>query len=346
MAWTAVTNNIDWQAVSFLNEYVGAVLERDAVVSAPGGPGGVLLPSTVVAGQDIQSASGVLKDLQTYITNSGNRWLDPTPADYNGDAAMPTEMTLAQLYTAGGITSGFRRATTIPTDWTDYNDAAFSYGLITAGDIIGPWIFADLQSVLNVMTRTTAVDPDYHTEKPYLGNSGGFSVSPTPFASWALAKAASDTSWASQPDQPTSPTAYAISQGFYSAINGWGATMNRGRSTVEVNGQPSGQDRTVTWYIKPTKSTTATSSVFNANGDKRLGGVTDIVENVLNEMVSDTFTGIAVGNHVSTEKIGTVAESVKAVWAADPQTPGDTWEGWLGLAANIYAIADWDFVYM
>ena len=53
-----------------------------------------------------------------------------------------------------GLTSGFRRATEWPTDWTNYEDSAYSYGKIQRGDIVGPWIFADLQKALGAFRST------------------------------------------------------------------------------------------------------------------------------------------------------------------------------------------------
>jgi len=48
-------------------------------------------------------------------------------------------------------TKGFRRATAYdPTisDWTDISDPMYEHGFLQPGDIIGPWIFVDLQNCL------------------------------------------------------------------------------------------------------------------------------------------------------------------------------------------------------
>jgi hypothetical protein len=65
--------------------------------------------------------------------------------------------TLSTWRTEAGIADGFRRATTWPTDWTDYADAAYSYGPIQAGDIRGPWIFEDLQKAFDALRWTARV---------------------------------------------------------------------------------------------------------------------------------------------------------------------------------------------
>ena len=335
MAWTTITNNIAWQAAAFLNEYVDAVSERDDVVGAPG-----VIPTTVSVGGDIQSAIGIIKQLQVYVTNSGDLWLDPSVSDYNDDAAMPTEMTLSELYIAAEIDDGFRRATTIPSDWEQYDDVAFSYGTIQTGDIIGPWIFADLQAALNVLTRTNAVNADYAVTGVYSGDSGG-----SVHASYAAAITAATTDWQAQADSTTSsPLAYT--DGYVNAMTGWGALANRQRTTVQIDASPAGQDRTVTWYMKSIKMPILGDviSAFDAQTDKRLGGVDVIVEDVWNEMVSDTFTGF-VGDHVSTEEIGSVVESVLPSFATDPWPDYVTSRrGWMA-DGDPEAIADWDFNY-
>lgn len=68
--------------------------------------------------------------------------------DYPDDYSV---LGLSQLYEDAGITSGFRRCTTKPADWTNYNDAAFAYGSVQDGDLIGPWIFKDLQDLLHAI---------------------------------------------------------------------------------------------------------------------------------------------------------------------------------------------------
>ena len=87
--------------------------------------------------------------------------------------------------------TNFRRVpsgTSYPSDWTDWNDAAYSYGKIVAGDIMGPWIFQDLQKALNFLIWTV---PSYSwttgTDNYRWGSSGGLR------ATWAAAKEAAET---------------------------------------------------------------------------------------------------------------------------------------------------------
>jgi hypothetical protein len=52
--------------------------------------------------------------------------------------------------------NGWRRATVYPTDWTDVDDPAYSYGFCEAGDIIGPWLIADLQMAMTPLKWTAS----------------------------------------------------------------------------------------------------------------------------------------------------------------------------------------------
>lgn len=64
------------------------------------------------------------------------------------------------LAAAGMAASGLRRVplgNDYPADWTDLADASYEYGYIQAGDIIGPWLFDDLQRGLSAMTHTARI---------------------------------------------------------------------------------------------------------------------------------------------------------------------------------------------
>jgi len=96
--------------------------------------------------------------MQEWVASSitAEEWIDDNATITDGDAALPVH-TIATFKTnstlTGGTTGviGFRRATTWPSDWTDYADAAYSYGPIESGDIVGPWIYEDLQKAFDAM---------------------------------------------------------------------------------------------------------------------------------------------------------------------------------------------------
>jgi len=67
---------------------------------------------------------------------------------------------LASFRVAAGLhVDGYRRATDWPTDWTNPADTAYSHGPMEAGDIIGPWVFDDLQNALAALRWTLTVKP-------------------------------------------------------------------------------------------------------------------------------------------------------------------------------------------
>jgi len=147
MGWTTVVNNFDWSKASTLAEYTAAINERAGVVS--GTP-----VSTQSIGNDVQAAAFVA-GLQNAILDLLTSFLDSTTyaAGFEGETDF-VAYTLSSWKTASGLTSGFRRTTSMPTDWTSYSDAAFSYGICQAGDRLGPWIWKDLQSGLNILKWT------------------------------------------------------------------------------------------------------------------------------------------------------------------------------------------------
>ena len=81
------------------------------------------------------------------------------------------------------------------------DDPAYEWGLAQYGDIIGPWIFDDLQRLLNLLIWTDALDYAWtaNGENNRLRGSGHCGY-PDP-ADWALAKADAEASlWYSSLD--------------------------------------------------------------------------------------------------------------------------------------------------
>lgn len=126
-----------------------------------------------------------VKNIQNALTNSDYygkavkpdaSWLGlAVGVDYPGNYA---ELGLSQLYSDAGIKHGFRRCVTAPTDWTNYNDAAYSYGKVQRGDLIGPWIFKDLQDLLYAIRvfKVTDLDRVYYPNTPLINESTHGSV--------------------------------------------------------------------------------------------------------------------------------------------------------------------------
>jgi hypothetical protein len=140
------------------NEIVLAYSERRQCV----GDSAISALASGANAQDTAFWQGMQDWVKTQVdpTIGNSKWIDHTETITDGDDALP-HYTLPAFKTNSGLTGGddsgtervvgFRRATTWPTDWTNYEDAAYSYGPIQAGDIRGPWIFEDLQKAFDAL---------------------------------------------------------------------------------------------------------------------------------------------------------------------------------------------------
>jgi hypothetical protein len=152
--FTSVTNRWRIQQIPIATEMVESRYARGAYTSTP---------PYVVYGDPVQN---LWNDLQaqnypgTTDTNnycSGSAWFQTDFVDASN--------TLSQLYyslkgtslwyAATGYTNGLRRAVEYDrtNDWRDYVSPMYRYGFIQRGDVLGPWIPYDLQSVFGVQTN-------------------------------------------------------------------------------------------------------------------------------------------------------------------------------------------------
>lgn len=121
--------------------------------------------------------------------------------------------------------NGWRRATTWPSDWTDLDDPAYSYGYAQVGDIYGPWIFDDLQKMLTALKWTRPQATTYGAT--YKTASGG--DLPPPDATCDDAKANQDALW-SLAGWYSGPHLYYVSGRTSGDAGGWGAEAYRFKS--------------------------------------------------------------------------------------------------------------------
>jgi len=163
-AFTTISDSDDLQDLDLVNEIQTAYSERRQAI-------GLSSESALAAGADIQAAS-FWSVWQTWIYNTvtASNWADHAASggDYTGDSAIPWYTWSTFLSRAGLPAGGFRRVAgeTWPSDWTDNADAAYSFGTIQAGDIIGPWLLVDLQrafSALKWSTWASAAVPSWRT---------------------------------------------------------------------------------------------------------------------------------------------------------------------------------------
>lgn len=176
MSWTGLpaTDATDWSAIAFARQFREALNERiafsDSGVSPDAFPYG---QATVpVVGSDLQwsgtnsegDAVGSWALTQQRIEDLAPFYLvashplktlgSSTPRDYaNYTAFLVGEManfyTIESMFLEAGLTAdGWRRTTVHPSDPAFVD---FEYGQMQPGDIIGPWIFNDLQATLGVL---------------------------------------------------------------------------------------------------------------------------------------------------------------------------------------------------
>ena len=179
MGWHVTDfENADWASVVNVQDFQKAHIER----TRANGGARADWRDLVAAGDDVQRGywpGGFTGEnvgwaqIQIYIigcsfvqshnldgTYRGDDYYSGTP----GRIASVEYWTFAKICQAIGLSSAcWRRATAMPADWTDPDDPAYigptgsnPHGVMEPGDIIGPWIFTDLQHALNCLLWTQA----------------------------------------------------------------------------------------------------------------------------------------------------------------------------------------------
>ncbi len=274
------------------------------------------------AGDNIQSGAlgkAVQDWIATYcgsFVRSHNDDGTARASDYyegESDIEMWTFPSLMKSVRGGTAQSDFRRATTWPTDWTDWSDAAYSAGRVALGDYFGPWMPpADLQSALNklIWTKHNAYIVDYTS---YIGYGGP--------DEWTPAKLAAETDWSEGDyplEDPPPPNCRSIRILWY---EGPPAIYE---SAVQRHNISYGVDlathckRTIDWYVMGGLPVffgggTGETRTFDDNGDA-------IAEDVWTNWLTDTPASPAAGE-VSSERFGPDDLSTAyPVWCDPPST--------------------------
>ena len=183
MSWTNLPadNTTDWSDADFLNQFVKAINERNLVL---GGffidPHGFFSNTEVLIqpGDDV-STHQVVNRFQEVTENLGDNatgldrgYVDPAKVDVSAVSRDMSEFDdwpwlLADWRAAAGLNAnGFSRK--LP----DGNGGVETkYGRIQPGDYIGPWLFNELQSGIQVLTKLAA-DGDDLRRQPQRGDYG------------------------------------------------------------------------------------------------------------------------------------------------------------------------------
>jgi hypothetical protein len=194
--------------------------------------------------------------------------------------------------TAGIPVGGFRRA----TEWNGVIDPTWKYGQMQEGDVIGPWIFEDLQKGFGALEKTLTVP--YGCEYIYKGTSG------TGYADFEAAKSAAAAFYFSEPvSGPISKPGYIIFiagtrigyySGFYSVIN------SNYRCKIIIKSVPNFIPRSVKVYFLTTKwnSTGTGESVFDAAGmpeveEDKLSLCGEMAANTDEDIISSDYYGLS-----------------------------------------------------
>ena len=241
MAWSVTdwTTKPVWQYATLVNEFVGAVNERKLAL----GLGSPL--TTVNAGDDVQAATFFTQFQQwveTRLSSFVAAWAGGEALGagwYDGAASIPVYASLAAVFTAAGLDhADWRRYTTHPDDGGEV-----AYGQMEVGDIIGPWIFEDIQKCLKVLVWTkrsheAQVDKVYYYGQGYSG------------VSVAAAQAAAVAAWAEVSPAGSNPRLGAVSTTWDSpAGSEWWTELQRLESKFSVSNVWNSVLRFADWYV-------------------------------------------------------------------------------------------------
>ena len=181
--------------------------------------------------------------MQEWIALRCTNFVDHTQAvagSFSGQSSIPTFASATAFYTAAGMNaSGFRRLTTLNPSVT-WDNQSFSYGIIQAGYIFGPWIYDDFHKALSTMKWTYGLLIGIATPSTEQKVAGPVSNATCAGAIAALDAAWLAASWSSVGSQdyevrqelsnPSTWTAY-----LYRSRNQWTITMPTFRpSAVDV----------------------------------------------------------------------------------------------------------------
>lgn len=165
MAFTTIVKTTSWQLLSMANELAAAYNARVGALTSAEQRWLTYSSITPEAGQSVVDFIHKMQVGVERLAYLG--WADPSAAIYGG-ADYIDNLSKSDLFALAGLTeTGYWRSIgvsdSLPSDWSSYTDAAYSYRRIGElygmyfpdyePDIAGPWLMKDLQLVLSKMTR-------------------------------------------------------------------------------------------------------------------------------------------------------------------------------------------------
>lgn len=159
---------VPWITVTDVNDFIKAANERQTAIN-----GQADLYDEKAAGDTscghcrVAGGYNWIRDLQGFVQNKHNFFVvsheggvQRDPAHWEGGATPPRDDrygSLADVFSAAGLPySDWRRYTVHPSE-----GGAVQYGVAQAGDVLGPWLLADLQATLNVLVWRGTTAQDY-----------------------------------------------------------------------------------------------------------------------------------------------------------------------------------------
>jgi hypothetical protein len=281
---------------------------------------------TYDAGDDVQDHA-IFEEWQTaietlltdYIVShaAGSKFAEDY---YVGAAAIPTYADLAALMSAAGLSwSNWRRYTTHPDD-----GGSVQYGKCQAGDIIGPWLWEDLQACINCMVWRN------ETACSWTGYAKEADVPFVPYThmTWASVTDEAESAYAAADETDTTNAPWQMSHGENHMPRGYSGGLHAGRARAVVSGLLTTAAKTVEPYVLCGH---AGIVVFDDNGT----------------------TGVSDTNYYRMEQLSASAgdagkttsacfgSTTQPVWCDEPRSSSS--KGWI--VASVICIAKYDFDY-
>jgi len=183
---------------------------------------------------DVQAAAYWLA-IQDWVESACLSFVDHVNGPLNANEDGLLMFTLTTFRAAAGLhADGFRRA----TEWTGTGNPSWSYGKMQADNIIGPWVFEELQKSVSAMWWSLT---DVNISVQVVGGYGTYEV-PSGFSFLSYASDAKDDALAVWPDGGDHPYSNgSICAGLGGTPSGW-ARYNLKNSLVDITASdaPSG----------------------------------------------------------------------------------------------------------
>lgn len=290
----------DWSKQSFLNEIVAGLIERQRAVN--------LSPQGLVAvGDDVQAAS-FLGGLQNSIYNLLSYFVDHRRGNYSDMDGLPywqadypsNDHFIFDAMAAGQVS--WRRQVVEGTFATE--------GSLEAGDIIGPWLFDDLQRALQLLLWISSWGNwGDQTNREHVGYS-------TDSSDWTTARDSAVTGFTTGPLTGRTFGICAYTQLISAGLGSFAAEMRRAYGTLTAESLP-----TLACAVDIYFPTLPGNYTFNNNGDM--------------VQMAETGIGKLQKAHYAYNGSGSIALNVgdssfaQPTWCAEPAVGESSGEGYI-----------------